>query len=273
MVSVVPDRRSSRFRRTSTNLSCPLPADAVDCPIYDEANAEDVEVILFADLVYSLDADLIPGGGVSSYRQVYLHELGHAMGLLHENRNLALMNDAQRPARNVGLMPDDVRAARTHYPAADTGRGDRTIMGFANVGGQLFRATADPADGRPLRAGLDEVGAAAFVIWNRSPLALDRVPARFFLGDVEIGVATCDLAPYEGCAANGFIYVPVPDAVPDGVHRLTVAVDTLEEDEILPDDNVLYIADITVIGVENQDRDEDGQTPAQGDCDDAASLC
>lgn len=56
---------------------------------------------------------------------VWIHEMGHAIGLQHENRNLASMNEVKHSATYCGdhkfaPFPDDVAGLRFLYPQVDT---------------------------------------------------------------------------------------------------------------------------------------------------------
>jgi hypothetical protein len=234
------------------NATCPLPA-GVTCPVYGDAPAHDVDVVLVAERRFTTDplvawASHLRGDAARTWdvAQVLEHELGHAHGLRHEDRVAALMNPFHLEFPGVTIMADDARTVRSAAPGQATDLNDLAVVGFAAAEGTFFGVSFGADAPAPLRPGVDRVRVTGFTVTNRGPRALPGVVTEIRVGGVAAGSLTCDLPAYGDCPLLDDAWVVLP-ALPGGAHALEIHVPPLNGEPLLAD-NTLTLGTLTVAG-------------------------
>lgn len=252
------------------NPTCDDFHDGVTCPWYGDTQESDVDIAVnnahrwSADPQAVLDARRRGDRGLHDLQLVLLHEYGHALGAKHERGRASIMHPHQQVFANFGLTPDDVAGVRTVYADRATSFSDVALVGYRFDQGDYVAAniTLDP-DG-PLWAGEAALIFADFSVQNRGSQAV-HVPIHFLLGDRRIHVASCDLEPNRSCAANEPIRVLIPADTSGDLLGVAIAIDVMDPD---PMNNLIQLGSVMVVPRSQQDRDGDGWTPEDGDCDD-----
>lgn len=234
------------------NATCPLPA-GVTCPVYGDAPAHDVDVVLVAERRFTTDplvawASHLRGDAARTWdvAQVLEHELGHAHGLRHEDRVAALMNPFHLEFPGVTIMADDARTVRSAAPGQATDVNDLAVVGFAAGEGTFFGVSFGADAPAPLRPRVDRVRVTGFTVTNRGPRALPGVVTEIRVGGVTAGSLTCDLPAYGDCPLLDDAWVVLP-ALPGGAHALEIHVPPLNGEPLLAD-NTLTLGTLTVAG-------------------------
>jgi hypothetical protein len=250
---------------------CPLPpAGFYACQPVDAAARLDVDITMVSEQPVTVDdeeAFITFNTPQRKYamRQIMIHEMGHAMGLQHEQGTAAVMNPSYLPYRNVPMLSDDVATMRAYRPAVATELDDPMIGGFSWRAGITY-AGAAMAPGQ-VDAGTGVVNVSDFTVFNRSARPLPAGPVRLRFGNVPAVDLQCPQIPANGaCAQVGGAAVPVAWDL-SGVQTLYAEIPVLAG-ERLPADNVLKLGTVNIVAAPDQDQDGDGFRPRQGDCDD-----
>jgi hypothetical protein len=250
---------------------CPLPPPGFyACQPADAAARLDVDITMVTEQPVTIDDEEAYNTFNTpqrkyAMRQIMIHEIGHAMGLQHEQATAAVMNPTYLQYRNVPMLADDVGTMRTYRPAIATDIDDPMIGGFSWQAGVTYTgATLAPAQ---VDAGTGVVTVNHLTVFNRSARPLPAGPVRVRFGNVPAADLQCPQIPaYGACALVAGSSVPVAWDL-SGAQTVFADIPVLAG-ERLPADNVLKLGTVNIVAAPDQDQDGDGFRPRQGDCDD-----
>lgn len=245
------------------NATCPLPAGQ-RCVTLQEA-----DIVMLLDQTFNTDPVQVynarrNGTNVFDFRQVMIHEAGHAMGLKHETRSAAIMHPNYRDYLGMTLTADDVNISRLSYPGLSTTFSDMALIGYGFSSGTYTRMNVR---NRGTRAGLDSIEISGFTVENRSASAASTT-LTIRIGGVTAGTLNCNnIGAYRSCSASSSFSFNIPQSVTARSAAVEVRINDPHSGS-LSGNNRLTIGTAQVTPRSAQDRDNDGFTPAGGDCDD-----
>lgn len=204
------------------------------CFLINDGNITESDIIYNNDYTWSTTGSPFPPGfntGVFNISLVGIHELGHGLGLRHENGRLATMNSIYPNGGVFGnnnlVQPhsDDIAGNRGGYGTCCTHR-DIAASAYEYDGGGESDHIASPS--------LAERGRSTFfrfTLENRGTTNEGSVRAQFYLssnrfistGDTLLGSATFSLS--SGTTATLGATVTIPLTVASGTYHLGVIAD------------------------------------------------
>jgi hypothetical protein len=211
-------------------------SDCDDWNPFDVQHYTEVDVQLKSETrSFDKSTNPVPSTHMSNTTLVLLHELGHAMGLGHEDAYLATMNS------HFGRIAGPVGNANEVQPYADDVRGARAAYGntccpVGDVASSVFRrAAAGIAEPIPVPASVNRNSSVSFqfTVMNRgtadqtfpvyfylSPTRYVHPSSSFFLGSTTISLQ-------QGRATTGSVTLQIPVNAPAGPQYLGWYVDPL----------------------------------------------
>jgi len=242
----------------------------------------DADIWLNGDLEWTDQNDLYMEAEPVNLQMVMMHELGHSIGLGHENDIVAVMNAYYPNGGQVGPdfdvipLPDDRAGARSLYPAGD----QETDLGASNY----YRTGPDTSDYfRPV--GSADPGSEVsftYTVHNLGTTDQEDFSVAFYLSDDQaidtsdrkIGEAT-GLSVDSGSSLTRSVDLLIPETIAIGTYYFGFIVDsgdTIEENN--EDNNALAAASSTGIGLSDDDDDtgDDDQPPGRPNCPQICNL-
>lgn len=222
-------------------LALILPASAFSGnPPFDDCSGKTGSTICgtFTEADVLINADFIRGftptgppdyddnNGPAYYGTTALHEIGHALGLHHNFRNLSTMNYVEDYAgQYIGIA--DATAIRAAYPAQTKSMTDIGTYPFRYDPAKQQYAATTPVSFSPssVTAGTGTITVSNATVENVGNVNLTNVKIEFYLstdstittGDIPLGSFTYDgNFPSGGFDDEPFPDIPIPASVPSG---------------------------------------------------------
>jgi len=199
-------------------------------------NLQEADVMFNSTKPWSFEANptTLPSGSPYSLPLVAVHELGHALGLQHQNSTLAMMAPyypnggvvGQGTQQHFQPLADDIQGARSGYPgwccpviydlySSAYGSFNTTTTGLIVPASQVYRGGT---------------GHFGFSVGNRGT-SFTTVPVTFYLStdrnittsDWYMGSTTVSLAP--GAHPAAYVNFPIPATFPTGTYYFGYIVD------------------------------------------------